>query len=86
LIVDKIQTIELKNFSKKINRAIMGTEFEKEVSEMFSNKSYAELVQLEKEINQTLDCPKDFKIDIEYWENVLKKLKIKKVILSFIRD
>lgn len=82
LVDDKLHSIDTKAAKEgfpKLRANIIGEEFEKEVNEMIGDKSYNQLIQLEKEINQTLDCPSDFKIDVEYWENVLKKLKVQKV-------
>ena len=79
LIEDKLHLEERKGVNSRLRNSIIGEEFENEVNEMIGDKSYDELIELEKEINQTLDCPSDFKIDVEYWENVLKKLKARKV-------
>mmetsp|Transcript_32781 Transcript_32781/g.29651 ORF Transcript_32781/g.29651 Transcript_32781/m.29651 type:complete len:119 (+) Transcript_32781:173-529(+) len=52
---------------------------------MLSKKSYVELTELEDECNQTLDNPSEFKIDVEYWENVLKRIKVKKA-KAYLKD
>jgi len=70
--------LNMKTNTPKLRTSIMGEEFEKEVNEMIGDKPYDQLLELEKEIHQTLDNPSDFKIDVEYWENVLRKLRIRK--------
>ena len=79
LVEDRLIALSNKNATIRLRTSIMGEEFEKEVNEMIGDKTYDQLIELEKEIHQTLDCPSDFKIDVEYWENVLKKLKVRKV-------
>ena len=84
LVEDRIKTLDTPVVPGPKGRSShMGPEFEKEVNEMISDKNYNELLELEKEIHQTLDCPSDFKIDVEYWENVLKKLRIRRVFFLF---
>jgi len=86
LVEDRIKVLDLARApAVKGRSAHMGEEFEKEVNEMIADKNYDELIELEKEIHQTLDCPSDFKIDVEYWENVLKKLRIRKA-KAFLED
>lgn len=86
LVEDRIKTLDTPPIAASRGRSShMGEEFEKEVNEMISDKNINELIELEKEIHQTLDCPSDFKIDVEYWENVLKKLRIRKA-KAFLED
>lgn len=80
LVDEKLHTPDPRNMNSKHHRtSSIGPEFENEVNEMIGDKSYKELIELENEINQTLDNPTEFKIDVEYWENVLKKLRVRKV-------
>jgi 1,2-phenylacetyl-CoA epoxidase catalytic subunit len=54
-------------------------EFKDEVKEMFMGKSKAELEEMETEINDTLNSNEvTFKLDFDYWEKIMKKLKVYK--------
>lgn len=78
LVDEKLHTPDPRNINPRHRTSSIGPEFENEVNEMIGDKSYKELIELETEINQTLDNPTEFKIDVEYWENVLKKLRVRK--------
>lgn len=43
---------------------------------MFADKDRAGLDEMEDEINKMLNQGADFKVDFDYWEKVLKKLKV----------
>ena len=77
LLKDKIEEEEAKQKSK-IRKSDLDKDVEEEIQAMFDKKKYVELVELEKDINNTISVH-DFKIDVEYWENILKKLQLKKV-------
>lgn len=60
------------------------SEFDEDINAMLEDKgSYSEISKFEDEINQSLSS-KDFKMDVEFYENVLKKIKIKKVTLILV--
>lgn len=45
---------------------------------MFEGKTREGYDELEAEINQMLNMGAEFKVDFDYWEKILKKLKVKK--------
>jgi hypothetical protein len=54
-------------------------EFRDEIKEMFVGKTKIELEEMEKEINDTLNSNEvSFKLDFDYWEKIVKKLKVYK--------
>lgn len=44
---------------------------------MLSEMSHIELGDFEREVIETLDNPPEHKINVEYYENVLKLIKVK---------
>lgn len=45
---------------------------------MFEGKAREGYDELEGEINEMLNMGAEFKVDFDYWEKILKKLKVKK--------
>lgn len=45
---------------------------------MFEGKTREGYDELEGEINEMLNMGAEFKVDFDYWEKILKKLKVKK--------
>lgn len=43
---------------------------------MFSDKTREELEEMEVQINFTLNNGAEFRLDFDYWEKILKKLKV----------
>lgn len=59
-------------------------EFKEDIKEMFLGKSKSELEMMEKEINDTLNSNDvSFKMDFDYWEKIMKKLKVYKAKVNF---
>ncbi|CAD8065353.1 unnamed protein product [Paramecium primaurelia] len=52
------------------------SEFKQDIKKMFEGKSREGLDELEGEINQMLNYGAEYKIDFDYWEKILKKLKV----------
>jgi len=77
LLKEKMEKEELRQAGNKIKKNDFDEDAEEQIALMFDEKTYAELVELEKQIKTTIDAH-DFKIDVEYWENVLKRLQLKK--------
>lgn len=66
------------NFSKNDRylvkeKQIINEEYEQEIKEMLKKKNLKELQKLEQEIHEALEA-KEFTMDIEYWDLILKKL------------
>ena len=61
-------------------------EYKKDIKEMINKKTTDELIDLKNQVEETIFSSKnqDFKIDIEYWEVVLKKIKIALVSELFL--
>lgn len=59
----------------KEKKDTLSNEFLEEVKEMFENKNYEEMTEMESEIKKTLASPETLGVmDFEYWENVVKIL------------
>lgn len=66
------------NFSKNDRylvkeKQIINEEYEQEIKDMLKKKNLKELQKLEQEIHEALEA-KEFTMDIEYWDLILKKL------------
>lgn len=62
-------------------KQIINEEYEQEIKAMLKHKNYDELQKLEDEINESLQN-KDFTMDIEYWDQILKKVDYYKARLK----
>ena len=62
-------------------KQIINEEYENEIKDMLKHKSIKELQKLEDEINESLQS-KEFTMDIEYWDLILKKIDFYKAKLQ----
>lgn len=50
-------------------------DLEKEAEEMLVGKGISELLELKEEVEQNIGQDKSFASDMQYWQNLLKKIK-----------
>ncbi|CDW72357.1 uncharacterized protein c19orf29 [Stylonychia lemnae] len=59
------------------DKLVNNEELDQEANEMINDKSIDELIDLHKEIQTSLTNDRSFAIEMQYWQNLLKRIKIK---------
>lgn len=86
LAENKLNELRLMEREDKTNINTKNTifdEYKKEIDKTLKNKNLDELNQLEDQAKRTINSNK-FKVDVEFWEEMLQKIKIKRSNLELV--
>lgn len=81
--INELIKMEQKEKGKVFAQSAINEEYSKEIDKALSGKNCDELELMEKEAQDTLNS-NDMIVDVEFWENMLKKILVKKAEIKLL--